>query len=64
MTIMPIDNYTLTQRRMQFIGNSVNKLTLKSNNIIYCQTTTTLLTALKLKIFCNKAYQGQNFTVI
>ena len=34
MTAMPIDNHPLTQRRLQFIGNSVNKLTLKSINII------------------------------
>ena len=34
MTIMPINNYPLTQRRLQFIGISVNKLTLKSINII------------------------------
>ena len=30
MTTMPIDNHPLTQRRLQFIGISVNKLTLKS----------------------------------
>ena len=34
MTNMPIDNHPLTQRRLQFIGISVNKLTLKSINII------------------------------
>ena len=34
MTNMPIDNHLLTQRRLQFIGISVNKLTLKSINII------------------------------
>ena len=34
MTTMPIDIHTLTQRRLQFIGISVNKLTLKSINII------------------------------
>ena len=34
MTTMPIDNHPLTQRRLQFIGISVNKLTLKSINII------------------------------
>ena len=34
MTTMPIDNHPLTQRRLQFIGIGVNKLTLKSINII------------------------------
>ena len=34
MTTMSIDNHPLTQRRLQFIGISVNKLTLKSINII------------------------------
>ena len=34
MTTMPIDNHPLTQRRLQFIDISVNKLTLKSINII------------------------------
>ena len=34
MTSMPIDNNPLTQRRLQFIGISVNKLTLKSIDII------------------------------
>ena len=34
MTIMSIDNHPLTQRRLQFIDISVNKLTLKSVNII------------------------------
>ena len=34
MTAMPIDNHPLTQRRLQFIGISVNKLTLKSISII------------------------------
>ena len=34
MTTMPIDNHLLTQRRLQFIGISDNKLTLKSINII------------------------------
>ena len=34
MTTMPIDNHHLTQRRLQFIGTSVNKLTFKSINII------------------------------
>ena len=34
MTSMPINNQPLTQRRLQFIGISVNKLTLKSINII------------------------------
>ena len=34
MTAMPIDNHTLTQRRLQFIGIGVNKLTLKSIDII------------------------------
>ena len=31
---MPIENHPLTQRRLQFIGISVNKLRLKSINII------------------------------
>ena len=34
MTTMPIDNHPLTQSRLQFIGISVNKLMLKSINII------------------------------
>ena len=34
MTTMPIDNHPFTQRRPQFIGISVRKLTLKSINII------------------------------
>ena len=34
MTTMPINNHLLTQRRLQFIGISVNKLTLKGINII------------------------------
>ena len=34
MTTMPIDNHPLTQRRLQLIGIGVNKLTLKSINII------------------------------
>ena len=34
MTTMPIDNRPLTQRRLQFIGISVNKLTLKSINVV------------------------------
>ena len=34
MATMPIDNHPLTQRRLQFIGISVNKLTLKRINII------------------------------
>ena len=34
MTTMPIDNYPLTQRRQQFIGINVNKLTLKIISII------------------------------
>ena len=34
MTTMPIDNHPLTQRRLQFIGISINKLTLKSIDII------------------------------
>ena len=34
MTTMSIDNHPLTQRRLQFIGISVNKLLLKSINII------------------------------
>ena len=32
MTTMPIDNHPLTKRRLQLIGISVNKLTLKSIN--------------------------------
>ena len=34
MTTMPIDNHPLTLRKLQFIGISVNKLTLESINII------------------------------
>ena len=34
MTTMPIDNHHLTQRRLPFMGNGVNKLTLKSVNIV------------------------------
>ena len=34
MTTMLIDNHPLTQRRLQFLGIGVNKLTLKSINII------------------------------
>ena len=34
MATMPIDNHPLTQRRLQFIGISINKLTLKSVNIV------------------------------
>ena len=34
MTTMPIDNHPLTQRRLQFIGIGVNKLTLKSIDIM------------------------------
>ena len=34
MTTMSIDNHPLTQRRLQFIGKSVNKLTFNSVNII------------------------------
>ena len=34
MATFPIDNHILTQRRLQFIGISVKKLTLKSINII------------------------------
>ena len=34
MTTMPIDNHPLTLRWLQFIGIGVNKLTLKSIDII------------------------------
>ena len=34
MTTMPIDNHPITQRRLQFIGIGVNKLMLKSIDII------------------------------
>ena len=34
MTTMPNNNHPVTLRRLQFIGISVNKLTLKSINII------------------------------
>ena len=34
MTTTPINNHPLTQRRQQCIGTSVNKLTLKTINII------------------------------
>ena len=33
MTTMPINNHPPTQKRLQFLGISVNKLTLKSINI-------------------------------
>ena len=33
MTTMPIDDHPLTQKRLQFIGIGVNKLTLKSIDI-------------------------------
>ena len=46
MTTMPIDNRPLNKTMLQFKGISVNKLTLKSINIINRQTTTTLLAAL------------------
>ena len=34
MTTMPIDNQPLNQRRLQFIGISVNKLTLKETRSV------------------------------
>ena len=34
MTTMPIDNYPLTQRSLQFIGLSAKKVTFKGVNII------------------------------
>ena len=34
MTTMPIDNHPLTQRRLQFIGIGVNKLTFKGIDIM------------------------------
>ena len=34
MTTMPIDNFPLTQRRLQFIGIGVNMLTFKGIGII------------------------------
>ena len=34
MTTMPIENHPLTLNKLQFIGISVNKLTLKSIHII------------------------------
>ena len=34
MTNMRIENHPLTQRRLQFIGININKLTLKSIDII------------------------------
>ena len=34
MATMPINNHLLTYRRLQVIGTSVNKLTLKSINLI------------------------------
>ena len=40
MSTMPIDGHPLTQRRLQFIGIGVNKLTFKSIIIINRQTTT------------------------
>ena len=44
MTTMPIDNYPLILRWLQFIGLSVNKLAFKSINIIQ----STLLAALSV----------------
>ena len=40
MTTMPIGNHPLTQRRMQFIRISVNKLTLSSDliTLIICES--------------------------
>ena len=46
MTIMPIDNHPLTQRRLQFIGISVNKLTRKSINIIQSSNNYNLVSSL------------------
>ena len=46
MTTMHIDEHPLTQRKIQFIGIGVNKLTLENINIIHRQTTITLLAAL------------------
>ena len=46
MTTMPIDNHPLTQIRLQLIDIGVNKLKVKSINIICPQTTTPLLAAL------------------
>ena len=50
MTTMLIDNHPLTQRRLQFIGISANKLTFKSINIIQSSITSTLLAALSAGI--------------
>ena len=38
MSTMPIDNHPLIQSRLQFIGISVNKLTLKNINILQSST--------------------------
>ena len=46
MTTVPIDNDPLTQRRLQFIGISVNKLTLKSINIIQSSNTYNIVSSL------------------
>ena len=46
MTTMPIDNYPLTQRRLQLIGIGVNKLTLKSINILQSSNNYNILAAL------------------
>ena len=46
MTAMPIDNYPLTQRRLQVIGIGVNKLTLKSIDTIQSSNNYNILAAL------------------
>ena len=46
MTTMTIDNHPLTQRRLQFIGISVNKLTLKGINIIQLSTNYNIVSSL------------------
>ena len=51
MTTMPNDNHPLTQRRLQFIGISVKKLTLKSINIIQSSNNYNIVSSL---ICCNQ----------
>ena len=61
MTAMPIDNHPLTQRRLQFIGISVNKLTLKNIYIINRQATTTLLAALSAVTKTYSLYENPGY---
>ena len=49
MTTMPIDNHPFTQRRLQFIGISINKLALKSINIIQSSKVTCFFNLKKME---------------